>query len=99
MLASDVTEHDLRVMGVISGYLGLIRPLPGEYEIIDNFCRYSPGVRYLIKRVYEEIEKDGLPFRLHIISGGLAFVENRTPPTLFQRFKRYLNDTRRSTSS
>lgn len=99
MLASDVTEHDFRVMNVVAGYLMLIRPAPGEYEIIDNFCRYSPGVRYLIKRVYEEIEKNELPFRLHIVSEGLAFVENTRKPSIWQRFRRYLNDTRRSTSS
>lgn len=94
----DIDEDDFDVFNIVVMYLSLIRPEIGEYELVENYCDYSPGVQYAIRKFFEIGQEHGRSYRLHVVSDGLAFVENTTPIKWRHRLLRYLNESGRSMS-
>lgn len=95
MTFEDVTDWDSDAIFVVGLYALRIRPPRGESEELENFWDHTPGIRFLLEKMYEKANEEGYQYFL-VISENKAIVENRAPVTWRYRIRRFIRERFRS---
>lgn len=92
MTFEDVTDDDLDIGMSLGFYVRSLRPPRGESVEFVHYWDHSPGVRFMIEKIYTEANNQGFPWTL-TITDTQAFVTNTLPITPWYRLRRFLHDT------
>lgn len=89
----DVTDEDLDMAMSLAFYIRSLRPPRGEYVEFAHYWDHTPGVRYMIERVFAEAASQGFPWKL-VLTDTQAFVTNTLPITWWYRLRMHYDTFR-----